>query len=142
MTKRGSRSSATFKSDLDSISAAMAHVAGFAEIAGLGQEDAFKLQLVVEELMANTIKHGGVEGDAPIGIDLEGAEEAVVVIYTDTGQAFDPVAHPDVPPREDYIGGYGLQLIRGFCRGLDYKRLGEQNRISLELPISGHRDAA
>lgn len=82
------------------------------------------LQLVLEELFANLVKHGGVDGASkPVDICLSGSEGIVQIDWNDFGAAFDPFtptetedAHweeEDVEARP--VGGLGLHLVRSIC---------------------------
>ena len=134
-------SRATFRCEFAAIGDAMALASGFADSLKLTQEDAVKLQLVVEELMTNTIRHGLVDPDKEISIELIENDGAVKIQYCDQGTAFDPSTYEAPAPEAQDPAGYGWILIRGFCRNIAYNRLCDINRTSLELPI-GSSNAA
>lgn len=111
----------------------MAWLARHAAALAIDAADAQRLQLIVEELLTNTIRHGHAgECDAAIGIRLDRHDGRPALHYSDEARPFDPTAElPAAAP--DAIGGLGLTLIRGLCRKLHYERRGERNCIELEL---------
>jgi serine/threonine-protein kinase RsbW len=107
---------------------------------GLGEDVEFDLNLVLEELLVNSIRHGGCEG-------MEGAAEVhftmladgVALEYADRGTEFDPTTAPapDVtsPLAERHIGGLGIHLVRQIMRDIEYYRVDGWNRIHMRRPI-------
>ena len=115
-------------------------IARFCREGGFGAEVEFDLNLALEELFTNAVRHGGCEGmEKAIEIRLSAEGEAVRVEYGDRGQPFDP----DVAPRPDLeaplesraIGGLGLHLVREIMREFTYGREGDWNRITMSRPI-------
>ena len=105
----------------------------------LSQEVEFDLNLVLEELFTNSVNHGGCAGmqDAiEIRLRLEG--DAVRVEFADRGRPFNPSEAP-VPDLEAALedrslGGLGVHLVRQIVRGLEYRRAGGWNRVTMRLP--------
>jgi len=61
--------------------------------------DAQRLQLIVEELLTNTIRHGHKgECDAAIGIRLDRHEGRPALSYSDTARPFDPTVDATTSP--------------------------------------------
>jgi serine/threonine-protein kinase RsbW len=109
----------------------------FCLAAGLEGDAAFELNLVLEELFTNTVRHGGCEGmknavEVRFRL-LEGG--GVAVEYSDRGTPFDPtsVAEPELaaPLAERQPGGLGIHLVRQTMRELQYVRAGEWNRLTM-----------
>ncbi len=97
-----------------------------------------KLQLVVEELLMNTIMHGsGKDGDtASIWLSLYPQPEGVALIIEDDGTPFDPLTYEVLPdtnaPLDDRpIGGLGVMLVREMTDGASYSHCHGLNRIAL-----------
>jgi len=109
--------------------------------AGQGFEDevGFELNLVLEELFMNSIRHGGCEGiEGCVSVKLRRAEgREVVVTYADRGRPFNPLdaapAKVDLPLAERVPGGLGIHLVRRIMKDLEYDRLGEWNRLTMRL---------
>jgi len=86
-----------------------------ARACGLNQEDAFKIQLAVDEACTNVIEHAynGQGGPIELSCQRDGAE--IQVTIHDWGQPFDPTAirPPDLaaPLKDRPIGGLGLHFM-------------------------------
>jgi serine/threonine-protein kinase RsbW len=105
----------------------------------LGEDVAFQLNLVLEELFVNTLRHGGCEGVAnSTRIQLRPAPEGVAVEFRDCGVPFDPTAAPPAdllsPLETRRDGGLGIHLVREIMREVRYRREGEWNHLSMLLP--------
>ena len=74
------------------------------------------LQLAVDEVCSNSIRHGygGQEGQIEVSVDRVG--QSIRVVVRDWGRAFDPeqIPVPDlgVPLEERSLGGLGLFLVQ------------------------------
>jgi anti-sigma regulatory factor (Ser/Thr protein kinase) len=68
-----------------------------------------ELQLLVTELLTNSIRHG-VDDRGWIMLDVELYSNAVRVVVTDSGPGFEP-EQPRPTPHVDRPGGWGLCLV-------------------------------
>ena len=130
----------TLNGDLKELARLAEWVAGFCGDAGLDADGEFRLNLVLEELFVNALRHGGCAGmadAASIRLRRDGAD--VLVEYTDRGRPFDPAeaSAPDLtaPLAERKEGGLGLHFVRQMAREFEYDRLDERNRITMRLSI-------
>jgi len=106
----------------------------FCQERSLGAEVQFDLNLALEELFINAVRHGGCEGmPAAVHVRLEAAGQEIRVEFRDRGLAFDPTTAP--PADLKLIGGFGLQLVRGLMRDIRYQRSGGWNRITMRRPL-------
>ena len=114
----------------------------FCRESGLEEEVEHDVNLVLEELFTNSIRHGGCAGmERAAEIRLEASGDGVRVEYGDRGRAFDPTA-PACPDFATAPGGRngqgtGLRLVRGIMAGLGYARRGEWNRLAMRRPAGG-----
>ena len=98
-----------------------------------------RLNLVLEELFINTIRHGHRgDCDAPVWVVLSAEPVAVRVTYEDTAPPFNPYARlpgksPDTTHEMRKIGGLGVLLTRELAATRDYAYLFGRNRIRLAL---------
>lgn len=112
---------------------------GFFGGAGLAHDDCLRVNLVLEELFTNTVKHGyRGECDAPIWVGLRVGEGRLHVTYEDCAPPFNPyVGLPEFAPettlRSRRIGGLGVLLTRKLANSRDYAYLYGRNRIRLEF---------
>jgi anti-sigma regulatory factor (Ser/Thr protein kinase) len=100
----------------------------------LAEEVQFDLNLVLEELFINAVRHGGCEGtEKAVYVRLEATENEVRVEFRDRGRAFDP--HTAPPPDLSKIGGLGIHLVRNIMQDFQYERSGDWNRITMRRPL-------
>jgi anti-sigma regulatory factor (Ser/Thr protein kinase) len=96
--------------------------------------------LIAEEVIANTIDHGGTPGQSPPQIDVLLQAEAgrLRLEIRDNGTAFDPLALPppdlDVDILERPLGGLGIHLIRTLSETVYYRRENGCNLLGCVLP--------
>ena len=102
----------------------------------------YHLNIAVEELVINAIKHGRcspAEGAIEVGLRLSGQELNITI--TDTGAPFNPLNAP--PPDltsnlvDRPIGGLGIHLVRSLMNSVEYERQGGENRLRLRKDITG-----
>jgi anti-sigma regulatory factor (Ser/Thr protein kinase) len=111
----------------------------FFDGAGLAHDDCLRVNLVLEELFTNTVRHGHRgDTDAPIWVALSAAEGALQVTYEDSAPPFNPYGSlpdfaPDATLRTRKIGGLGLLLTRKLANSRDYAYLYGRNRIRLQF---------
>jgi len=116
-----------------------AFLEAFCEAAGVQRAQCLRLNLVLEELFTNTIKHGHRgDCDAPVWIGLTRADGAVQVVYEDKAPPFNPYARLSEPVVDTTvsmrkIGGLGVLLTNELAASRDYAYLFGRNRIRLTL---------
>ena len=109
------------------------------DAAGLPREGCLRLTLLVEELFTNTVTHGyGADSDAPVRLECEATPGRIMLIYEDTAPAHDPFAavttpDPAAPVEDRPVGGLGVLLVSAMARQVEYRRVGDKNRISLVI---------
>lgn len=83
---------------------------------GLTDQEAYNIQMAVDEAVTNIIEHAYDGGEGPIEISVERRGDDFVVILRDQGAPFDPeaIADPDINAslEEREIGGLGLYFMR------------------------------
>jgi serine/threonine-protein kinase RsbW len=134
-----------FPGTIEAAAEAEAWLASESGALGLAGETTFAINLCVEELFLNAVKHGHAN-KATISIWREPAGARLE--FVDDGQAFDPTAAPAkrLPgPGTDFeVGGFGAGLVQKFSRRMTYRRADGANRLVLEFdagpnnnPVSG-----
>lgn len=119
--------------------------------AGFPEDLVFGIQICVEELLTNTVRHGGghwpggattapspaPETELRMVISVHCAPDVVTVVLEDDGRPFDVAAaipHKAEKPLETARpGGLGIQLIRQFSHDLSYDHVGGMNRTTLKF---------
>jgi serine/threonine-protein kinase RsbW len=113
-----------------------AEVAGFCQRHNLDDSVEFDLNLVLEELFTNTVRHGGLR-DQPNAarIRMRAAGNGVEVEYRDRGVAFNPLDAPEADVHQPLIerrpGGLGIHLVRQIMRDVSYRRADGENELTM-----------
>ncbi len=103
---------------------------------GVAQEVFFKIELALEELLANVIHYAYPqgEGDLEVGCMLDPQRKFCLSVQ-DWGRPFNPLAHEDPDLSADLchrsIGGLGIYLVRQMADGLSYRRQDDSNILTL-----------
>lgn len=110
----------------------------FAARNGLSEDDVYRLDLCVCEVVTNIVSYAfDGEGAHSIELSAHTLTNAVVITISDGGRAFDPLAL--APPETPYsledmsIGGLGIDLVRKFSDECSYKRAAGRNILSFTI---------
>lgn len=128
------------KPDLDEISRLTEAVSRFAQDHGLPVETASQLNLVLDEIVSNTIRYGCTEErDYHLQVSLRLSGQAIEIELEDDATPFNPleVPPPDLEASLDdrAIGGMGLHLVRHFADDVSYRHDGHLNHLKLTVAI-------
>lgn len=114
----------------------VAFVEELAELDDWAPDLVLRANLILEELILNTLTHGRTSGLSDIEITLESGENSVAITLVDDGAAFDPLTDntdpgTELPLAERSIGGLGLHLVRTMAEELAYKHADGKNHLTL-----------
>ena len=123
-----------FPADARAIGVALAEVRAFAEAQALSADALARLAIVVEELVANLVEHGGAEG-SPVVLALARRPHEIALTLIDRGLYFDPRAAPATTSIPERGGGAGIALLLAWTRITCYARVDGANRLDLTLPL-------
>ena len=135
------RAEATFRGRLPAFAEVRAWAEAFGAAVGADRSAALRLVLVLEELFTNTVAHGyagryrGPDLGHPRGRgrrhrgDLRGRGPGLRSLHRPPATRADRRPPGEAPP-----GGLGLALVRGLSASARYARVGERNRITLDVP--------
>jgi anti-sigma regulatory factor (Ser/Thr protein kinase) len=120
--------------DIAALSPASERLRAFLDECGAPGEASFLADLVVEELVSNTIKYGCEAGaTCAIHVGLIYEDGLLTIEVRDEGRPFDPLEAdaPDfsLPAEERPIGGLGIHLVRQMTDELRYERRGHENVV-------------
>jgi len=128
-----------FNSRLSDLKKARAFLESFCAGAGIEKQAGLRLNLVVEELFLNTVKHGHRGGsDAPVWITLSTEPDGIRLTYEDHAAPFNPFA----PGARELLealsetrreGGLGVLLAHSLTQRSEYAYLYGRNRIRVSL---------
>ncbi|MFZ4099087.1 MAG: ATP-binding protein [Chlamydiia bacterium] len=121
--------------DLSSIPQILNRVRMKAIEAGLEPKAVMQVELAVEELLINALKHGyrGEAGWVELVLIAEPGEQ-LEIVCRDRAPHFNMLAVPsdysrDLPLEERPIGGLGLPLIKAFFDEIEYAPLSPGNEL-------------
>jgi serine/threonine-protein kinase RsbW len=142
MVPTQSEPSASFACSPEGLVAAVEWMEARAQALGLAPADGVRILVLLDELYANTLMHGGPTARAAeVKLALEWSDERVCFSYSDSGLPFNPLeAQDDAAERmaEGIPGGLGLRLLRAFCAELAYAREAGRNQIAAVIVLT-HR---
>jgi len=109
-----------FPRNLGSLEPMSQFVADYVGSRGLDPEHSYTVDLLVEELFTNMLRHGK-GGGSEVSVRLEGEREEVILTLRDFNvESFDPTTAP-VPHSDGSEGGLGLGLVRRISDSIRYE---------------------
>jgi len=106
----------------------------FADEEAIPEELAARLAIVVEELVANILRHGAAQASVFIDGKMEKMPGGIHLTLIDDGVHFNPKrALVDRSPNPETGGGSGIPLVRAWSDNLDYRCEGGLNWLELHL---------
>ena len=126
----------TIGSTLPEIAAVAKCCSEFAQHARNDADALADLQVAIDEVLSNAIRHAFPDGGAhPIDVRFRLSASAVEVTIEYAGVAFDPAgaAPPDLrsPLSERREGGLGIHFVRQLMDETRYSRIGDRNQLTL-----------
>lgn len=136
LAEGGQRLELYFPAELSELALLGAAVQAFGASAGWPPDLLMQADLVLEELVCNTISYGYPDGRAGrIAVCLDALPATLRIELQDDGDAFDPfsLAPPDLTQTlaERAIGGLGIHLVRSYMDSWDYAYRDGRNRVTL-----------
>jgi len=114
-------------------------IVAFLEPLGIVPRTMNRVEVVLEELLSNLIRHG--ENVHAIKVAAGYHAGAIDLVVEDDGAEFDPLGKPDPDPftslAEAPLGGLGIALVRRLTCASRYDRVGSgaaaRNRVSVSI---------
>ena len=98
-------------------------------------EARWRIQVALDEILSNIIKHGYRNGQGAIGLAFSEDGRGVTVEIVDSAPAFDPREAPAAdttsPLEARRPGGLGVRFAEALVDELSYERRGEDNHLRL-----------
>ena len=110
-----------------------------ARTAGFPEDQFPKLDLVLEEIVVNVMRHAyppDAVGSVEVGCASESPQHLCVQVR-DTGRPFDPLSHPEVnlnvPLEERPIGKMGIFLVKRLTESISYHHADGHNVLTFTI---------
>ncbi len=131
-------SSVTLPGTTDSLYALISFVISYASEHGFAGEKIHSIELALEEVLVNIIKHAynecGIEGTIEISCRKDDTGSLIIEIM-DSGMPFDifSVREPDISADIDerQIGGLGIFFVKKLMDDVRYRRENDRNILTL-----------
>lgn len=127
--------------NLDAIPELNVFVDEIAEELGFNMSTTMKLNLALEEAVANVINYAYPKGIlGKIDIDALSNDVRLKFVITDEGMPFDPTTRREIdttlPVEERPIGGLGILLVRKLMDSINYERVDGKNVLTLRKKLN------
>lgn len=139
-----------FVGAIEEVGVAARWIGSIATGLSLPEEQAHAMQICLEELMSNIVRHGGVDPTAAtnrpeadvanpllVSISINALPDRIVLTVEDNGRPFDVVQAPsrgvEEPLESVQPGGLGIHLVKKFASSLRYCRTENGNRVIVEF---------
>lgn len=131
-----SRISVSLRNDLWEIDRLAAQLEDFARTECVPSRVVLDINLALEEVLTNVINYAYPDpGDHYIVVNVTHDGSNLCVEIEDQGKPFDPLAFPAADTtlhvEERGIGGLGIHLTRKLMDGVEYRREGNKNILTL-----------
>ena len=130
----------TITNELHSLESLTNASTNFLEDNSVDTQAVYRINLALEELITNTIKHGYDDYDPhQIEVRLEVRDDEILATIKDDGHEFNPVAPQQIANtqkvslEERPIGGLGLHLIKKMLSEMTYRRDGDWNVLQVKM---------
>ena len=120
---------------LDAVPGVALEIEQFMKAAGFSDQQVLDMQLAVEEVITNTIRHGYCGSPGTITIHGKAGPDLLTVEITDHAPAFNPLCTPDpditLSLEKRKTGGLGVYLIRRVTDTVEYRYEPGKNILTL-----------
>jgi serine/threonine-protein kinase RsbW len=126
----------TITNELHELESLMNASTNFLEDHEVDAQAVYRINLGLEEMITNIIKHGYDDYDGhKIEVTVEVRKNEIAGVIEDDGHEFNPLEweKKDGPPslEESKIGGLGIGLIKKLLDHVDYRRENEKNILEI-----------
>jgi len=124
-----------FLSEASALAEVRSRLRGFLSAAELGEDEAGRLVLAIDEACTNIIRHAHGGEAKPVRLTMECRAGKLVFILIDQGGPCDPELIRGRSLREVRPGGLGVHIIREVFDVVDYAPMETGTRLTLEKRI-------
>ncbi len=124
----------------ENLSVLQAFLEDFWQAARLPLEAQFAFSLGLEEVFVNVVTHGiSPSGAGRVFASLVADDASVELTLRDDTRAFNPLDLPapdlEASLEERPLGGLGVHLVRTLMDAVSYRRVGDQNQLTLRKAV-------
>jgi anti-sigma regulatory factor (Ser/Thr protein kinase) len=133
----------TLRSRLSDMAQLPPWIAGLASRYGIPSEVQFGIELCLEEVVSNVIRHGygGAEDRSVVIRFVMPHDKYFEFVVEDEAPRFNPLDAPDLKAlnAEDdaRVGGQGIRLLREFADAVEYEPMPSGNRLRIGFSSAG-----
>ena len=130
-----------YKANVDNIPIMIKPILGALEGAGVEHKVCYKINLALEELLANVCLYAYYpeQGDVEICFDLNEEPKYIEISIIDEGKAFNPLEKEDpdtnLSVENRPIGGLGILLVKKNMDNIEYKYEDNKNILILSKNV-------
>ena len=118
----------------DAILGALEFTTQFLPETSIKERARIKAAVIVEEIVSNSLRHGGKDRDLNIGLTLDDIGDALVIEMEDDGAEFDSSDSQEFDGPDPHTGGgIGLAIVRAWGEDITYTRTRERNLLRLTI---------
>jgi anti-sigma regulatory factor (Ser/Thr protein kinase) len=127
--------SVEFFSEASALADVRSRLRGFLSAAELGEDEAERIVLAIDEACTNIIRHAHGGEAKPVQLKMERRADRLVFVLIDQGGPCDPELIRGRSLREVRPGGLGVHIIREVFDVVDYTPMETGTRLTLEKRI-------
>lgn len=130
------RNSLTLRNNMEEWDTLLSFTQEFARHHGISQEDLVTIDVILEEIVTNILKYGGMPAEAEAcTIRLILKADLLEIIISDKGDPFNPLLLPEVDTdkaiEDRPIGGLGVHFVKKLTISQDYEYRHGQNVLTI-----------
>jgi serine/threonine-protein kinase RsbW len=134
--------SLTLANRMEEVPRLIALLDAFGQEAQLSDDVVFRMTVALDEVVTNIVRHAfDSQGGHSILLGITTDDGFVTAVVEDDGPPFDlrtvPPADIHAPIELRPIGGLGVHLVRKLAHGLEYRRDGARNILTLTFSATG-----
>lgn len=137
------RFSKTLPIAIASVEDGRAALVSYLEPLALGADVLNRIEVVLEELISNVVRHSGHASH--VALTAHSGGDGVVLCVEDDGEAFNPLEAEAPKPFDSLadarLGGLGIPLIKKLSHSVVYERVGSLNRMQAIISVQRRRAA-
>jgi serine/threonine-protein kinase RsbW len=133
----------TLRSRLSDMAQLPPWIEGLASRHGIPSDIQFGIELCLEEVVSNVIRHGygGAEDRSVVVRFVMPQDKYFEFVVEDEAPQFNPLDAPDLkandPEDDTRIGGQGIRLLREFANAVEYEPMPSGNRLRIGFSSAG-----